>query len=165
MIPDGQDLELWFNVTPITDGCVCRHRSWVCSCGRFDVNVIGFDYLLSFGGKMLVRIIRKYKIGVIAMLPLFLFAIPHSVAAQAGKAAEGQKLFEARCVQCHGPDGSANTTIGKAVGAKDLRAAEALKLTDAEITTQIEREKITCLRLAMPSIRIKSVIWSPMFAC
>jgi mono/diheme cytochrome c family protein len=90
---------------------------------------------------MLARITRKFKIGSIAMLPLFLFAIPHSAAAQADKAAEGQKLFEARCVQCHGPDGSANTTIGKAVGAKDLRAAEALNLTDAQIATQIEKGK------------------------
>lgn len=90
---------------------------------------------------MLVRMLRKYRLGAIAALPLFLLAVPHSAAAQAGKAAEGQKLFEAKCVQCHGPDGSADTAIGKAVGAKDLRAAEALKLTDAQIATQIEKGK------------------------
>jgi len=89
---------------------------------------------------MLVRIIKNYKIGVIGMLSLFLLAIPHSAAAQ-GKAEEGQKLFEANCSKCHGPDGSGNTAIGKAVGAKDLRAAEAQKLTDAQIATQIEQGK------------------------
>lgn len=90
---------------------------------------------------MLARIKRKYKIGVIAVLPLFFFAVPHSAAAQAGKVEEGQKLFDTNCSKCHGPDGSGDTAIGKAVGAKDLRSPEALKLTDAQITTQIEQGK------------------------
>ena len=90
---------------------------------------------------MLTTIMRKYKIGAIALLPLFLFAIPHSAAAQAGKAEEGQELFKKNCVTCHGPDGSGSTAVGKAVGAKDLRAAEALKMSDAEISTQIEKGK------------------------
>jgi hypothetical protein len=45
---------------------------------------------------------------------------------------DGQKLFDTNCAKCHGPDGSGNTTVGKAVGAKDLRSAEAKKLTDAD---------------------------------
>jgi cytochrome c oxidase cbb3-type subunit 3 len=90
---------------------------------------------------MLPTMLRKYKVGALALLPLFLFAIPHSAAAQAGKPEEGQKLFEQYCVKCHGPDGSANTSIGKAVGAKDLHGPEAQKLTDAEIRTQIEQGK------------------------
>jgi mono/diheme cytochrome c family protein len=81
--------------------------------------------------------IRKFRIGAIALLPLFLFAIPHSAAAQS----DGQKLFEQTCAKCHGPDGSGNTAIGKAVGAKDLRAPEAQKLTDAQIYTQIDQGK------------------------
>jgi mono/diheme cytochrome c family protein len=93
------------------------------------------------GGKMLSTIIRKCKAGTIALLPLLLFAFPHSAAAQAGNAADGQKLFETNCAKCHGPDGSGNTAIGKAVGAKDLRSPEAKKLTDAEIYTQIDQGK------------------------
>ena len=90
---------------------------------------------------MLATLLRKYKIGAMAILPLFLFAIPHSAAAQAGKAEEGQKLFEVNCAKCHGPDGSGDTPIGKAVGAKDLHSAEAQKLTDAQIFTQIDQGK------------------------
>jgi cytochrome c6 len=90
---------------------------------------------------MLARIIRKYKIGAMAILPLFLFAIPRSVAAQAGNADEGQKLFETNCSKCHGTDGSGDTAIGKAVGAKDLRSAEALKLTEAQVYAQIDQGK------------------------
>jgi mono/diheme cytochrome c family protein len=90
---------------------------------------------------MFSSVIRKCKVGTIALLPLLLFAFPHSAAAQAGNAADGQKLFETNCAKCHGPDGSGNTAIGKAVGAKDLRSAEAKKLTDAEIYTQIDQGK------------------------
>jgi cytochrome c6 len=83
-------------------------------------------------------IAKKSKIiGAILVLPLFLLAIPHSAAAQS----DGQKLFEQNCAKCHGPDGSGNTSIGKAVGAKDLRAPEVLKLTDAQIFTQVDQGK------------------------
>jgi mono/diheme cytochrome c family protein len=84
---------------------------------------------------------KRVMTGAIVFLALFMFAIPRSVSAQAGKANDGQKLYEENCAKCHAPDGSGNTTIGKAVGAKDLRAPEALKLTDAQIATQIEQGK------------------------
>jgi mono/diheme cytochrome c family protein len=90
---------------------------------------------------MIRTTMRNHKAGIIALFSLLLFAIPHSAAAQAGNADEGQKLFTQNCVSCHGPDGSGSTAIGKAVGAKDLRSPEAKKLTDAEISTQIEKGK------------------------
>jgi mono/diheme cytochrome c family protein len=86
---------------------------------------------------MFDRITRKCKIGAIALLPLFLFAFPHGAEAQS----DGQKLYDTNCAKCHGPDGSGSTAVGKAVGAKDLRSAEAKKLTDAEIYTQIDQGK------------------------
>jgi mono/diheme cytochrome c family protein len=86
---------------------------------------------------MFERITRKHGIGAIALFSVFLFALPHSATAQA----DGQKLYDTNCAKCHGPDGSGNTAVGKAVGAKDLRSAEAKKLTDAEIFTQIDQGK------------------------
>ena len=86
---------------------------------------------------MFERITRKCRVGAIALLPMFLFAFPHFAAAQS----EGQKLYDTNCAKCHGPDGSGGTVVGKAVGAKDLRAAEAKKMTDAEISTQIDQGK------------------------
>jgi mono/diheme cytochrome c family protein len=86
---------------------------------------------------MFERITRKKIVGVLVLLSLFLIALPHSAAAQS----DGQKLFDTNCAKCHGPDGSGNTVVGKAVGAKDLGSAEAKKLTDAEIRTQIDQGK------------------------
>jgi mono/diheme cytochrome c family protein len=86
---------------------------------------------------MTERIARRHRVGALALLSLFLFAFPHFAAAQS----DGQKLFDTNCAKCHGPDGSGNTVVGKAVGAKDLGSAEAKKLTDAEIHAQIEQGK------------------------
>jgi mono/diheme cytochrome c family protein len=79
----------------------------------------------------------KYRLGPVVLLAV-LFVIPQLAKAQ-GKADEGQKLFEKNCVTCHGADGSGNTPIGKAVGAKDLRSPEVQKLTDAQIYKQIDQ--------------------------
>ena len=79
---------------------------------------------------------RRIMAGAVSILALATLATPRSVSAQ-----DGQKLYEQNCAKCHGPDGSGNTQIGKAVGAKDLRAPEALKLTDAQVATQIEQGK------------------------
>jgi cytochrome c6 len=86
---------------------------------------------------MLERSARKHKTGTIAILSLLLLAIPKFVAAQA----DGQKLYDLSCAKCHGADGTGNTVVGKAVGAKDLGSPEAKKLTDAEIQTQIQQGK------------------------
>ena len=52
-----------------------------------------------------------------------------------------RNYYDTNCAKCHGPDGTGNTVVGKAVGAKDLGSAEAKKLTDAEIHTQIDQGK------------------------
>lgn len=90
---------------------------------------------------MLTTIIRKCKVCAIVLVPLFLFTMAHPAAAQTDKDADSSKLFETNCAKCHGPDGSGNTAIGKAVGAKDLRSVEAQKLTDAQIHDQIDQGK------------------------
>ena len=86
---------------------------------------------------MILKLTKKNRPWGAALLPLLLLALPHSAAAQS----DGQKLYDTNCAKCHGPDGSGNTVVGKAVGAKDLGSAEAKKLTDAEIHTQIEQGK------------------------
>ena len=86
---------------------------------------------------MFQRNARKHKIGASAILSLLLLTVPSFAAAQA----DGQKLYDLSCAKCHGADGTGNTVVGKAVGAKDLGSPEAKKLTDAEIQTQIQQGK------------------------
>jgi len=90
---------------------------------------------------MIAIIQRKQIVGIVTILILYVLAVPHYAAAQSGKSDDAQKLYEQNCAKCHSSDGSGNTQIGKAVGAKDLHAPEALKLTDAEISKQIEQGK------------------------
>jgi mono/diheme cytochrome c family protein len=86
---------------------------------------------------MFETITRKHGVFTVALAAMFLFVLPHFAAAQS----DGQKVYDTNCAKCHGPDGSGGTAVGKAVGAKDLRSAEAKKLTDAEISTQIDQGK------------------------
>jgi len=90
---------------------------------------------------MIAATLEKNTLRTIALMALLVVAIPHSAAAQAGKGGDGQKLYDQNCAKCHGADGSGNTTVGKAVGAKDLRSPEAKKLTDTQISAQISQGK------------------------
>lgn len=53
----------------------------------------------------------------------------------------GAALFKSKCVMCHGPDGSGNTPIGKAIGTPDLRSAQVQKLSDAQLSAIIIKGK------------------------
>ena len=86
---------------------------------------------------MFRRIARKHRVGANRTASVVLFAFPHFAAAQS----DGQKLFDTNCAKCHGPDGTGNTVVGKAVGPRIWVLAESKKLTDAEIHTQIEQGK------------------------
>ena len=54
-------------------------------------------------------------------------------------AADPKTNWMNNCMQCHGPDGSANTSMGKALDAKDLTKAKIqLSFTDAQAATAIK---------------------------
>ena len=50
-------------------------------------------------------------------------------------AADGKAVYEAKCTNCHGPDGKANTKAGQKAGAKDL--------TDPKVQADLTDEKIS----------------------
>lgn len=45
----------------------------------------------------------------------------------------GQPTYQAKCVMCHGADGTGNTPVGKAMKLRSLKSPEDLKATDAEL--------------------------------
>jgi mono/diheme cytochrome c family protein len=55
--------------------------------------------------------------------------------------ANGEKIFKAKCVSCHGPDGKGDTAAGKATKARDLSSDEVRKESDATWTDIITKGK------------------------
>jgi mono/diheme cytochrome c family protein len=54
-------------------------------------------------------------------------------------AADAKALWDANCAQCHGPDGKANTKMGKTLSAKDLTDPKVqAEFTDAKATQSIK---------------------------
>jgi cytochrome c6 len=54
-------------------------------------------------------------------------------------AADAKALWDANCAQCHGPDGKANTKMGKTLSAKDLTDPKVQsEFTDAKATQSIK---------------------------
>lgn len=56
-------------------------------------------------------------------------------------AANGEKIYKAKCVSCHGPDGKGETAAGKATKARDICSEDAKKETDAAWTDIIVKGK------------------------
>ena len=54
---------------------------------------------------------------------------------------DAAKTYQAKCVACHGPDGSGNTPAGKALGIRDFHSADVQKETDAELADIISNGK------------------------
>jgi mono/diheme cytochrome c family protein len=61
--------------------------------------------------------------------------------ARSQDAANGEKVYKAKCASCHCPDGKGETAAGKATKARDLGSAEVKKETDAEWTDIIVKGK------------------------
>jgi mono/diheme cytochrome c family protein len=51
------------------------------------------------------------------------------------------KLYQTKCAACHGPDGSGNTTVGKALKLQDIKDPEVQKESDADLSTVIAKGK------------------------
>jgi cytochrome c6 len=72
--------------------------------------------------------------------------------------ADGAAIYKTKCAACHGPDGSGQTKVGQNLKVRDLRSAEAQKLTDAEITKVLTDGKGKMPKSKLPADDIKAVI-------
>ena len=67
--------------------------------------------------------------------------IPSIAAAEGQDSGPGISVFKARCITCHGSDGSGNTAVGKSLQVADLRSPEVQKKSDAELTESVSEGK------------------------
>ncbi len=85
--------------------------------------------------------LRLRKLPPFKALPLvlLLLAVTPSLASAEGSAA-GADVYKAKCLSCHGKDGS-GTAVGKSLQAADLRSPEIQKKSDAELTQSVSEGK------------------------
>jgi len=76
---------------------------------------------------------------VASLLVIAALVLSASPAASEGTA-NGANVFKAKCVSCHGPDGS-GTAVGKSLQVADLRSPEVQSRSDAELTQVISDGK------------------------
>jgi mono/diheme cytochrome c family protein len=88
--------------------------------------------------------IKEFKtvVGVamtISMLALVLFSQTSSLAAST--AGDGAETFKAKCASCHGPDGTGQTAVGKAMKLRDLTSADVQAQTDDQLLDIVTKGK------------------------
>ena len=76
------------------------------------------------------------------VLPVFTVAIALAVILTLSPLAQAQgaDLYKAKCVACHGADGT-GSAMGKKMGAHDFTSADVQKMSDAELTDVISNGK------------------------
>jgi cytochrome c6 len=84
-------------------------------------------------------IVAVTVIGILVAVVPFVAALPGPAAS--ADSSVGVAVFKAKCVTCHGSDGSSNTAVGKSLNSADLRSAEVQKKSDAELTQSVAEGK------------------------
>jgi len=81
------------------------------------------------------------RAAMVLLAGLALVALPSYAAAEGQGSGSGASVFKAKCVTCHGSDGSGNTPVGKSLQVADLRSAEVQKKSDAELAESVSEGK------------------------
>ena len=84
-----------------------------------------------------MRQISSMFVGISLVLMTATFLLARSPADQGAGAA----TFKAKCVVCHGSDGSGNTPMGQKMKIRDLRSPDVQKQSDDELTAIITNGK------------------------
>jgi mono/diheme cytochrome c family protein len=82
-------------------------------------------------------VIAGITIAVLALVILF----QTSSQAASATAGDGGETFKAKCVACHGPDGTGNTPAGKALKIRDLTSADVQSQTDNQLYDIVAKGK------------------------
>lgn len=81
---------------------------------------------------VLIRVSKSLPLVAVALL---LLATP------AQSQGEGATLFKSKCAACHGPDGKAETTMGKTLKIRDFRSPAVQSQSDAQLTEIVTKGK------------------------
>lgn len=87
-------------------------------------NIVNAAFRTKFSVQLIVR---QAAFGVVLVAALSLIAVPLP-------AQDAAALYKTKCAACHGPDGKAETAIGKANKLRDLGSAEVQKQSDDELS-------------------------------
>ena len=74
----------------------------------------------------------------IVIITVFLQDFSKAATATAG---DGAETFKAKCASCHGPDGTGQTAVGKAMKIRDLTSADVQAKTDNQLYETIAKGK------------------------
>src|SRR5664279_2507848 len=99
---------------------------------------------------------RKLLSGIAVLAVLCLMA----AGTRAQDVANGEKVYKAKCANCHGPDAKGETAAGKATKARDLCSAEVKAESDAawaEIITK-GKNKMPSYDKKISDAEVKDVI-------
>ncbi len=89
-----------------------------------------------------IRELKTVVIGAMTFAILALVILFQTSSKAAGTTAgDGGETFKAKCVACHGADGTGNTAAGKAMKVRDLTSAEVQGQTDAQLYELIAKGK------------------------
>jgi mono/diheme cytochrome c family protein len=68
--------------------------------------------------------------------------------------------YKAKCAGCHGADGKAGTSAGKALGAHDFASDEVIKMSDADLTKAVTdgKNKMPAYGKSLKESEIKDLV-------
>jgi cytochrome c6 len=89
-----------------------------------------------------IKEVKKVVIATMALSILALVILFQGSSQAAGTTAgDGGETYKAKCVTCHGADGTGNTAAGKAMKVRDLTSADVQGQTDAQLYDIIAKGK------------------------
>jgi mono/diheme cytochrome c family protein len=77
----------------------------------------------------------------IAKLSLTVLAFAFVLSVSSFAADSGADVYKAKCASCHGAEGKGDTAMGKSMKLKDLASEDVQKMSDADLTTIVEKGK------------------------
>jgi mono/diheme cytochrome c family protein len=89
-----------------------------------------------------------------------LFVAALGVFAVTAHAQDAPGIYKAKCAVCHGPDGKADTAVGKKLGARDFASPDVAKESDEQLIEVVTkgRNKMPAYGTSLKDTQIKDLV-------